>query len=194
MLIFPVMGPGHVTTVTTVTRAVVTAGDTQLTYYHTHLLQNENNHKSPQKYCFAFGKRYCSVSYQETWKPKTEDYQLCTSLIVCCSQKKTLRHQVVAPTQPPVCSNIAWTTRNFLNSIGREIGATTIGPATRQQQPTKRIPVLCMVPKTMWKWNAVCLELSSCSSAHQKCIRKIEYEGIVWMACAEAYFNDCNGN
>ena len=53
VLIFPVMGPGHVTTVT---RAVVTAGDTQLTYYHTHLLQNENNHKSLQKYCFAFGK------------------------------------------------------------------------------------------------------------------------------------------
>ena len=57
VLIFPVMGPGHVTTVTTVTRAVVTAGDTQLTYYHTHLLQNENTHKPPQKYCFTFGKR-----------------------------------------------------------------------------------------------------------------------------------------
>ena len=52
VLIFPVMGPGAA-------RAVVTAGDTQLTYDHTHLLQNENNHKSLQKYCFAFGKRYC---------------------------------------------------------------------------------------------------------------------------------------
>ena len=55
VLIFPVMGPGAA-------RAVVTAGDTQLTYDHTHLLQNENNHKSS----YAFGKRYCSsVSYQK---------------------------------------------------------------------------------------------------------------------------------
>ena len=58
VLIFPVMGPGP-SPPSPAARAVVTAGDTQLTYDHTHLLQNENNHKRLQKYCFAFGKRYC---------------------------------------------------------------------------------------------------------------------------------------
>ena len=45
----------------------------------------------------------------------------------------TKRHcdQVVAPTQLPVCSKF------LVHWIGREIGATTVGPATQQQQTSK---------------------------------------------------------
>ena len=73
----------------------------------------------------------------ERWR--AEQFAHCTSGIVCCSQKDT-SHQAVAPTQPPVCSNfalIALLERKFLHWIGGEIGATTVGPATQQQQTSK---------------------------------------------------------
>ena len=66
----------------------------------------------------------------ERWR--AEQFAHCTSGIVCCSQKDTKQsNQVVAPTQLPVCSKF------LVHWIGGEIGATTVGPATRQQQTTK---------------------------------------------------------